>query len=45
MKVRPFLLSIDKNIWEEFSNNIPDTRTKNGTIVELIEKYNEGCKK
>jgi hypothetical protein len=44
MKVRPIVLNIEQSIWLEFCKNVPETRTKNGTIVELIEKYNQGCK-
>lgn len=41
MKVKPIVLNIDEKVWNEFCNNLLDTRTKNGTIVELIKKYNE----
>lgn len=44
MKIKPIILNIDKNIWDEFCKNLPIGRTKNGTIVELIQKYNEGFK-
>ena len=44
MKVRPLVLNIELSIWKEFTKNVLDTRTKNGTIVELIKKYNEECK-
>lgn len=44
MKIRPILINIDKSIWLEFCKNVPETRTKNGTIIELIKKYNEGFK-
>ena len=45
MKIKPITLSIDKEVWEKFCNNVPDTRNKNGTIVELIEEYNRGFEK
>lgn len=45
MKIKPLTLRIDKKVWIEFCKNVPDTRKKNGTIVELIKKYNAGFKK
>jgi len=43
VKIKPITLVINEVIWLEFCNNVPDTRKKNGTIVELIEDYNWGC--
>ena len=40
-KINPITLSIEENLWSKFCKLIPDTRTKNGTIVELIEEYIE----
>lgn len=40
-KINPITLSIDDRLWNKFCKQIPDTRTKNGTIIELIEKYVE----
>ena len=38
-KINPITLSIEEETWSKFCKLIPDTRTKNGTIVELIEEY------
>jgi len=44
MKIQPITLSIEKKTWVEFCKKLPETRTKNGTIVELIEGYNNDNK-
>jgi len=38
-KINPITLNIDDDIWKQFCDLIPETRTKNGTIVELIQEY------
>ena len=38
-KINPITLSIDDKLWNKFCKLIPDTRTKNGTIVEAIEDW------
>ena len=43
-RVRPkdghtYILIVNKEIWENFSKVIPEGKTKNETIVELIEYY------
>ena len=40
-KINPITISIEEKTWEKFCKLIPDTRTKNGSIVELIEKFIE----
>lgn len=37
--IRPITIAIEEKEWKEFCNKIPPTRTKNGTIIELIMKY------
>ena len=39
--IKPITLNIKDTIWKDFIELIPDIRTKNGTIVELIEKFIE----
>jgi hypothetical protein len=38
--IKPITLAIEEKDWITFCNKIPDTRTKNGTLVELIRKFN-----
>ena len=38
-KINPITLSIEKETWDKFCELVPDTRTKNGTIIELIESH------
>jgi len=44
MKIRPMVLHIDQELWKNFSSIVPDTRTKNGTVVELIKDFVEDHK-
>jgi len=38
-KINPITLNIEEKLWKKFCSLLPDTRTKNGTIIELIEEY------
>lgn len=39
MEIKPITIKIEEETWYAFKDRIPHTRTLNGTIVELIEKY------
>lgn len=39
--IQPLTLKISNETWQQFKARVPHTRTLNGTIVELIERYND----
>lgn len=38
--VHEYLLSVPQPVWQEFSGNVPKSRTYSEVIVELIRAYN-----
>ena len=40
MKIKPLTLSIEQEEWKEFVKNLSISETRNGKVVELIQKEN-----
>ena len=38
--IKPLTLVIRSDIWEDFKNKVPRTKTLNEAVIELIEKFN-----